>query len=512
MSAVSTSHPVATAVGARVLADGGNAVDAAVAATWALAVCEPSGSGVGGQAYLVVAGPDGTVHSVDGDGRAPASAARRTISPPQQRQGVRATTVPTMPAVLGRAHARWGRLPWADVLAPAVALAQNGFGVTHGESVRLGRVVRAVRRDPATAGLYLVDGRSPRPGARLRLPGLAKTLERLAADGSDDLYAGRCAALLLADQVARGGLVTTGDLLATLEAVRERPALVVRREGLDVATLATGGGVTLLLALAILDRLRPGDDPGERRLAVARATRAAHDVRDRYAADGDPRDVLDAAVVEEAAAVLAAQPPPWLDAGPVRVREEPGDTTHVTVADADGTVVALTSSVQSLYGAKIVCAPLGFVYNNYLRTCTRRPGPYGLGPRCRPRSNAAPTVVLDAAGPVLGLGSAGSRRITSSLLHVLTGVLDGGLGIEAAVAAPRAHLVASGHLWVETGSGSPAPAGPRVVPMTAPHAAMGAVNAVRRTPSGWAAAADPRRDGVAVAQPAAAPARAGARP
>ncbi|MBI4944726.1 MAG: gamma-glutamyltransferase, partial [Actinobacteria bacterium] len=265
MSAVSTSHPVATAVGARVLADGGNAVDAAVAATWALAVCEPSGSGVGGQAYLVVARRDGTAHSVDGDGRAPATAARRTISPPQQRQGVRATTVPTMPAVLGRAHARWGRLPWADLLAPAVALAQNGFGVTHGESLRLGRVLRAVRTDPATAGTYLVDGRSPRAGERLRLPALARTLERLAADGSDDLYAGRCAALLLGDQEARGGLVTTGDLLATVGAVRERPALVVRRKGLDVATLATGGGVALLLALASLARRRPGADPGERR-------------------------------------------------------------------------------------------------------------------------------------------------------------------------------------------------------------------------------------------------------
>ncbi|MBI4939340.1 MAG: gamma-glutamyltransferase [Actinobacteria bacterium] len=267
--------------------------------------------------------------------------------------------------------------------------------------------------------------------------------------------------------------------------------------------------MTLLLALAILDRLRPGEDPGERRLAVARATRAAHDVRDRYAAEGDPADVLDDAVVEEAAAGLAARPAPWLDAGPVRVREEPGDTTHVTVADADGTVVALTSSVQSLYGAKVVCAPLGFVYNNYLRTCTRRPGPYGLGPRCRPRSNAAPTVVLDAAGPVLGLGSAGSRRSTSSLLHVLSGVLEGGLGIAHAVAAPRAHLVASGHLWVETAPGSPAPAGPRTVPMTAHHPAMGAVNAVGRTASGWVGAADPRRDGVAVAEDTAA--RAGAR-
>jgi gamma-glutamyltranspeptidase/glutathione hydrolase len=501
--AVSTSHPDASRVAADVLRAGGNAVDAAVAAAWVLATCEPSGSGVGGQACLVVATPDGAVHAVDGDARAPRSAARRTISPVEQRVGARATTVPTMPAVVAEAHRRWGRLPWARVLEPATGLASQGHVVTAGESLRTRRVAPALRRDAAAATAFLVGGRVPKPGAVRRLPVLARTLDRLAREGAEDLYGGALARVFVADQEARGGLVDAGDLARAAGAVRVRPALVGRRGGLRVATLPEPGGATLLAALEILDRARAlgacADDAGWL-ATIARATRAAHDLRDagRLVAHGAGPGSDVARLLRDEGRRIAGTAAPWTVPTPRTPREEPGDTTHVTVVDGDGTAVSLTSSVQSLYGAKALCAGLGFVYNNYLTTCTRRPGPYRLGPCCRPRSNAAPTVVLDDAGPRLVLGSAGSRRITSSLVHVLTGVLDRGLPVQAAVDGPRSHLLASGHLWVEHPDGAPLPAGDRVLPLAAQDPSMGCVNAAARDGAQWTAAADPRRAGVAL--------------
>lgn len=501
-AAVSTSHPDATEAAVGVLRGGGGAVDAAVAAAWALAVCEPSGSGLGGHACLLVATPDGQVRAVDGPGRAPAAARRATITAAQQRRGVRATTVPTMPAVLGHAHARWGRLPWAQVLQPAIALAAEGFSMTAIESRRAGWVAAALRADPETARTYLAGGRSPRPGAVLRLPALAATLRAIARHGADDLYQGALSQALVRDQERRGGLIGVGDL-SSAASVREADALVATLSGgLRIATLPAPGGAFLLLALAVLDQLVPDGgwtDP-EWTLAAARATRAAQAARDGGDPNGDPSAALDPELVRRLADRIRRTAPPWTRS---RTRaphtEEPADTTHLCVADSHGTTVSMTSSIQSLYGAKVACAELGFLYNNYLRTCTRSAGPYRLSSACRPRSNAAPTIALDRRGPLLIAGSAGSRRITSSLVHVLSGVLDRGMSLSEAVAAPRSHLLAGGGLWIERPAWALLDPDQREssVRARAPHDyAMGAVHALHRAPGGVAAAADPRRGGL----------------
>jgi gamma-glutamyltranspeptidase / glutathione hydrolase len=186
----------------------------------------------------------------------------------------------------------------------------------------------------------------------------------------------------------------------------------------------------------------------------------------------------------------------------------PGDTTHLTVADRHGNVVALTQSIQSVFGAKVAHPALGFVYNNYLRTCPRDPHPYQLNPHCMPRSNAAPTLVLrntsSGIAPVLALGAAGSRRITSSILQVISNVLDRGQDVADAVAAPRAHALLSGKVWIEQPAASQQLL-PRLerrfseVRIRSPHDyAMGCVQALQWLPDGTVlGAADPRRDGVA---------------
>jgi gamma-glutamyltranspeptidase / glutathione hydrolase len=503
--AIATSHPEATRIGAAVLRANGSAVDAAVAAAWALAVCEPSGSGFGGQAGLLVRTPAGTLHALDGQAHAPRGTRRGTVSAAEQRRGARATTVPTMPAVLGRAHARWGVLPWARVLDPAIVLAGEGYTVTPAESRRARWVAPLLREDPATAAAYLPRGRAPRPGSTLRLPGLCATLTRVAQDGSEDVYRGRIAHGIVADQDRRDGLMDAADLASAydvpVEEVLEGPHGAAR-----VATMPTAGGATLLLALEILRRLAPTGGALDWSLAIARATRSAQAVRDRLD-PADPRSGLDERTVSAACAEILTTPAPWTVARPGSQRDGPGDTTHIVTVDDRGGIASLTSSIQSLYGAKVVCGELGFLYNNYLRTCTRRPGPYRLGPGCRPRSNAAPTIVLDADEPVLVAGSAGSRRITSSLLHVLSGVLDRGMPVRDAVEHPRAHLLASGHLWLERSAvpAGTAVAGPRVDLRPDLHHAMGAVNAIARTAAGWEPAADPRRGGVALAVSGGAP-------
>src|SRR5262249_23212724 len=186
--------------------------------------------------------------------------------------------------------------------------------------------------------------------------------------------------------------------------------------------------------------------------------------------------------------------------------EEPGDTTHLSVCDRNGMIVLLTQSIQSLFGAKVAHRELGFLYNNYLCTCLRYPHPYALRPRCRPRSNIAPTLVLrrERGGdrPLLALGAAGSRRITSAILQVISGVIDRGLGVSDAVAAPRVHGLVGRKIWIERPAASEGLLArlralgrdPIVRPPLA--YAMGAVQALQfMTDGSVRGAADPRRDG-----------------
>ena len=520
-AAVSTASPAATAIAARVLTAGGNAVDAAVAGAWALAVCEPSGSGLGGQAVMLVTPAHGPAVVLDGHARAPQSASRALISRAEQHYGVRASTVPTMAAVLGAAHARWGCLPWSWVVTQAAELAEEGHRITPLEARQLAWVTGTLRRDPQTAAVFLPRGSAPAAGERLRQPALAATLRRIALTGTEDFYRGALARSFIADQQARAGLITAADLRRG-ERVQVTLPLVFRHGDRTIATAPPpSGGLTLALALCLLDRQRPaGDwDSGSWLLAVADAVRAAHALRDRLDPDdGDPVALLAELVTrfEPGRRPGSARPPAVLRA-PREMgatvapaggldHEPPGETTHLSVCDADGVTVALTSSIQSLFGAKVLNARLGFLYNNYLVTCPRSVGPYRLGPGCRPRSNTAPSTVTDSSGGVLVLGAAGSRRITSSLVQLVSAAADRGVALIDAMRAPRVHGLASGRIWVERPgaadlmtaleSRSPGPPAPLVRVRREHDYAMGGAHAVYRDASGLVtAAADPRRDG-----------------
>lgn len=527
-----TAHPSATAAAAEVLRAGGNAVDAAVAAAWALSVCEPSGSGLGGQTTMLVHFADGSRTVIDGHSYAPAAVSLDSVNEYQQRVGHRACTIPSTPATLDLAHRRWGLLPRRQVVTPAIKLAEEGYPVSELQSRQAKWVLPKIRLSPGANRLFLKRGRPYAPGELFRQAELAETLHALAERGADDFYRGELARAVAEDMRLGGGLLTERDLEEfTLPAERE-PLQVDYRAHLVLSVPPPGGGLQLLLALKVLEQLskerRGGTDaswyeqvalsvlavfrerqrmpPAVEELTPRHCNLLLSEERARLVAEA-ARDELEGGGGEVFDVAAAASSYPRRPRSCAAAGDGAGETTHLCVADGFGNVVSLTQSIQSLFGAKAANGRLGFLYNNYLRTCPRYAHPNRLGPGCTPRSNVAPTLVLKRGPrgwkPLLALGAAGSRRITSSVLQVLCGVIDRGMTLEAAVGAPRVHALLSRAAWVEAPAAEEALLEAlsrrfRKIKVRPRHSyKMGAVQAVQFTEGGMIGAADPRRDGTA---------------
>lgn len=475
--AVSTASPYATSAAIEILRSGGNAIDSAAAAAWALSVCEPSGSGLGGHTVLIMRRRGGTIQIIDGRSPAPQAASLRTVSAMQQRLGRCAASVPSTVATLDFAQRKYGRLDRARTLEPAVRLAQCGFRISRLQQRESQWVAGRLASCPDTSGFFLRQGRALSVGETLRQPALAATLCHLAERGAQDFYEGEIAASIVSDMSLHGGLISRADLAGVARPAVREPIEGSYRGYRVITAPPPAGGLQLLLALQSLER----------------AGRFQARDAEWYAAV--------AAAVQEAFRCREGDPQRW------KTAEEPGETTHLSVTDGEGNVVALTQSIQSLYGAKVAHARLGFLYNNYLCTCTRDPGAYQLRGGCVARSNAAPTLVFrppdEGGGLLLALGAAGSRRITSSMLQTISAVIDLGEPVQTAVAAPRIHGLLSGAVRIERdcldrsvmeGLGFRFP---RVVIRPARDFAMGAVHALHFEAEGAVTgAADPRRDGV----------------
>jgi len=508
---VSTAFPDATNAALEILRAGGNAVDAAVAAAWALSVCEPAASGLGGQTSLLSYQADGTVRVIDGHSFGPAAASLATVTSRQQRVGHRACVIPSTPATLEYARQRYGVLTARQVLAPAIRIAETGYAVTPLLRRQIGWVLGHLQASDATEQ-FLTNGQAPPVGYLLRQPRLARTLRRLGDHGAEDFYRGEISRAILEDMAAHGGLITREDL-ETCRLPVEREPLRTSYRDLEVVTVPPpGGGLQLLVALELLERFLPAGGPRTVEGwydAIARATYASF--REREQSPLRPEDftltVRNLCLSDDLLASLAAIYAKGVPAGLAPpVREDPGDTTHLTVSDRAGNVVALTQSIQSVFGAKVANPELGFVYNNYLATCPRSLHPYGLSSRCLPRSNAAPALVLrgtpGARRPLLALGAAGSRRIISSILQVISSVVDRGLLVDEAVAAPRVHALLGGEVWLEEPAASPGQIAlleshfRKVKRRPSLSYRLGSVQALQWLPDGTLlSAADPRRDG-----------------
>lgn len=497
---VASATPDATAAGVLVLERGGNAIDAAVAVAFSLGVTEPAGSGLCGQAFLLVQRPGQPAFVINGStlspAATPASASRDEL------RGRRASTVPSMVKVLAFAHARFGsgKLFWPDLLAPAIHSAETGFELGRFRRAIIARYAPLLRRDPEVARTFLRgDGTIPDVGDRIVQPALAATLRRLADAGGEDFYRGEIAAAIAADMAAHGGWITRDDLRAFPEP-RVSAALRGTYRGWDVFTLPPpAGGWVVLRALRLLEQVPSETLAGGRDAIVwmAEALLAAH--RDRV-----ERPVTDLLR-------YGRQVQERIDRPFVMSREDGGETTHFCVADGSGMVVSATLSLNSYFGAKVMSKRLGMLYNNYMREFVvgDPEHAFALAPRAMPYSSMSATILSKDDIPQLAVGSPGSRRIISAVVQVICHWVDGGRSITDAVAEPRIHVVPeTDTLMFESRPEDPGLIGELeqrgfklVVPLsslagTGGNPYFGGVHALARTGSGpWRAAADPRRDG-----------------
>jgi gamma-glutamyltranspeptidase/glutathione hydrolase len=505
-----TAFPSATAAAVEMLRAGGNAIDAAVAAAWALAVCEPSGSGLGGKTVMLIRFTDGRIVAVDGRSQAPAAVSRKRVGRAEQKKGYLATSVPTTVAALGHAHRLHGTLPLARVMAPAIHCAEEGYPLTRLYCRQLKWCQADLRATPAANKLFLKDGDLFQAGDIFRQPALARTLRRLADAGPEDFYSGQVAGEIVSDMAKHGGLITAQDLAGCARPVECDPVSASYR-GYQVLSVAPpGGGLQLLLALKILEHFPAAElrrEEDRRYETMAAVIHAVFRERDYWSVT--PENLTPSLarwlLSDERAAEVVQRlntPPSEPSADDLSDDEGPGETTHLCTADGQGNVVSLTQSIQSLFGAKVGHEELGFLYNNCLCTCPRHEHPYQLASRCLPRSNMAPTILLCKGQPFLALGAAGSRRIISSILQVISGVIDGKLPLAEAISRARVHVTLSGNAHIEKAAATSglqealARRFGKVQIRAKQSYFMGAVQAIRFEPkSRFTGAADPRRDG-----------------
>jgi gamma-glutamyltranspeptidase/glutathione hydrolase len=486
---VVAQEPNAVSIGREVLRSGGNAVDAAVATAFALAVSHPAAGNLGGGGFLVAFQADrGAVTTFDFRETAPMRADPRMYlgrdgkPTPHHRAGARAAGVPGTVRGLALAHTKLGRAPWPSLVRPAARLAREGFPV----SATLARSLNAqlfdrrmipldAARDDlgphsdcladfpeSVAAFRKADGSPWRAGDRFVQPELAQTLDRIAEEGADEFYEGRTAELLARYMAGHGGLITREDLAAYQ--ARERPPVHTTFRGFDVYGMgpSSSGGIVLAQMLNILERYDlKADGPRSPRTLhrVTEAMRRGFYTRASLIADPDfvavpvarltskdHADELSRTIGDRATPSAALAPFPILDA-------EGADTTHLSTLDAAGNAVALTYTLEEGYGAKAVVSGAGFLLNNEMGDFNLIPGrtdtagrigtPANLiAPGKRMLSSQTPTIVLKDGRVRLVTGSPGGRTIPNTTLWVVLNVLEFGLTPREAVDAPRTH-----HPW-----------------------------------------------------------------
>jgi gamma-glutamyltranspeptidase/glutathione hydrolase len=463
-AAIASAHPLATEAGFEILNKGGNVFDAAVAVSAALAVVEPSGSGLGGGGFwLLHRANDGFETMLDGREKAPLAAHRDMfldkdgkVVPRLSVDGALAAAIPGMPAALAHLSEKYGRLPLAQSLAPAIRYARDGFAI--GEIYRklLKFRINVMKKDPETARQFLDNGNVPEYKSILRQPDLANTLTQLAEEGRDGFYDGDVAEKLV-DSVRKAGGIWTLQDLANYQVVEREPVRGWYR-GIKITSAAppSAGGIVLIEALNILSGydLKHADDVTRKHLIAEAMRRAYHD-RSLYLGDTDFVDVPVRRLLDEdyAAGLRSSLRtdmalPSTMLSGDIQDAADGPHTTHFSIIDAEGNRVAATLSVNFPFGAGLVAAGTGVVLNDEMDDFVSLPGAknvYGLvgglanaiAPGKRMLSSMTPTFLEDDKR-VAVLGTPGGSRIISM---VLLGALDfaDGNGPDSWVRVPRFH-------------------------------------------------------------------------
>jgi gamma-glutamyltranspeptidase/glutathione hydrolase len=473
---VVSAHHLASDAGAAMLAKGGNAVDAGVATAMALAVTYPAAGNIGGGGFMVIRMNDGTATTIDYREKAPLKStpgmytnAKGEIEWAATDSGWRAPGVPGTVRGLAMAHAKFGKLPWKDVVMPAVELAENGFALSAPLADELNVVLeRFIGVFPSSKATYgKPDGTKWAAGDTLRLPQLGRALRAIAEQGPDVFYTGWIADSLDAQMRANGGLITRADL-AAYQAVEREP---VRgsfngHEIIAMGPPSSGGAVMMLTlnqleALGVANMKRDDARTLHYRIEVARR---AYLERARWIGDPDFTDVpLERLISKEYARELVAgidstkaSSSAELGKDIVTPGTEPKETTHFSVVDAEGNAVSNTYTLEGGYGSGVVVA--GFLLNNEMGDFNKKPGytDHGwaigtpanvIAPGKRMLSSMSPVIVTRSGALRLVTGSPGGRTIPNTVLNVVLGVTAFGEGVRAAVDAPRIH-----HQWMPDGA------------------------------------------------------------
>ena len=465
---VVTDNAIATKVGAAILAAGGNAADAAVATAFALAVAYPTAGNLGGGGFAV-SRMHGEVRALDFRETAPAAATRDMYldadgkPKAEAREGIKSVGVPGSVAGLWELHQKLGskKRTWAELLAPAIALAENGFVIDEGFASTFENAGKRMLKHPVSAALFFPGGVPLAKGATFKNPELAVVLKRI-EKGPKGFYEGATADALVAQMKADGGIITLADLKKYQAKWRKPVELTYRGFKITSMPPPSSGGVTLAMICHILEGydLKPlGFQSPEELHYVFEAMRRSFAARNAKLGDPDfvkmPLDQLlgEGWAKEQRATILPDRATPSADivtAGPASASGP--HTTHFSVVDAAGDAVAMTTTLNWWYGSGVTVKGAGFVLNNEMDDFAAVPGtPNGYGlvqgeanaimPGKRMLSSMAPTIVTGADGKVvLVAGAAGGPTIITSVFLELSNVIDFGLDVGAAVSAPRFHM------------------------------------------------------------------------
>lgn len=469
---VVSASEIASRIGMEVLRNGGNAVDAAIATGFALAVTYPAAGNIGGGGFMVIRFPDGTATTIDFRETAPLAAHPEMFldedgrySPERHHMSHLAVGVPGTVAGFALAHERYGTADWRALVQPAVDLAANGFIVPDGLARSLAAILPEFRRYPASVAAYSKNGVPYQTGDTMRLPDLARTLERIRDHGRDGFYRGETARLIV-EEMRRGGGIITEEDLARYQA-REREPVRGTYRGYEVISMPppSSGGIALIQMLNILegyDLSAMGRLSVERVHYMAEAMRRAFLDRARSLADPDFEAVpVDWLTSKEYAAELRATirpdhatPSAIDDVALAHEAFESPETTHYSVVDENGMAVAVTYTLEYSYGSRIVVPGAGFLLNNEMGDFNPAPGlttetgligtpPNLARPGKRMLSSMTPTILARNGQLVAVVGSPGGRTIINTVLGVVVNVIDFGMNIQEAVDAPRIH-----HQWL----------------------------------------------------------------
>lgn len=512
---------LASQVGRDIIEHGGNAIDAAVAVGFALAVVHPEAGNIGGGGFMVIRTADGKVFSLDYRETAPARATRLMYVGPDGNPTAKSWTghlaagVPGSVAGLAEAHRRFGRLPWRAVVEPAIQLARDGFVIDEYRHRSIQSDSSRLSRFPASAAGFFPGGRAPEPGTTWIQADLATTLAAVRDSGARGFYFGRVANLIVAEMRRGGGIITKRDLARYRPIWRDPLSFEYRGHTVYSMPPASSGGVTLALIMNIMEGFGPLPPFGSPALLHREAEAMRRAFIERNSSLGDPAFVRNpiARMTSQAhadrrrAEIDLARATPT---GLVTMLKDGPSTTHYSVVDPDGAAVSVTTTLNNSFGSAVTVAGGGFLLNDEMDDFTTAPGKpnnYGLlqgeanaiKPGKRMLSAMTPSIVLDREGKLLMVvGTPGGPSIITQVYHAISNVIDHGMSLPQALAMPRLHhqslpdqitlerdgflpetikaLEAMGHKVVLRGY-------------------SGDVEAIIRTADGWLGASDPRRGG-----------------